>query len=90
MLTRHGLEAAKRIFQVMTSQQRIPFFIPNFKNRVEDNQEEAVIEIISKFKWEHLILVSDNLDVIQSFNEKSAKLNTPICITRNAYIKKNR
>ena len=88
MLTRHGFNAAKRISQVMPSQQRIPFYIPSSKPRFNDNEEEAALEIASKLKWEHLIVVSDSLDMIRSFNEKAAKLNTPVCIIRNVYIQK--
>lgn len=90
MLTRHGYEAARRISQIMPSQQEIPFYNENNKPRYDDNEEEAALHVISKFKWEHVIVVSDNLDVIRSFNEKAARLNSPICISRNAYIKKKR
>ena len=90
MLTRHGYEAAKRISHVMPSQQRIPFYNENTKLRYDDNEEEAALQVISKFKWEHVIVVSDNLEVIRSFNKKAARLNSPICIIRNAYIKKKR
>ena len=90
MLTRHGYEAAKRISHVMPSQQRIPFYNENTKLRYDDNEEEAALQVISKFKWEHVIVVSDNLEVIRSFNKKAAGLNSPICIIRNAYIKKKR
>ena len=88
MLTRHGFNAAKRISLVMPSLQRIPFYIPNTKPRFNDNEEEAALEIVAKFKWEHLIVVSDSLDVIRSFNKKAAKLNTPVCIIRNVFIQK--
>ena len=90
MLTRHGFEAAKRILKVIPSQQRIPFYNENIEPRYNDNEEEAAIQVISKFKWEHIIVVSDSLDVIRSLNKKAARLNSPICIISNAYIKKKR
>ena len=88
MLSNYGKEAGRRVSQVMPLKPKIPIYILSAKPQFDHNEAEAALEIISKLHWEHIIVISDNLEIIHSFNEKAAKLNKPVCITRNAYIKK--
>ena len=100
MLTRKGIDVADRISSILPSQERIPIYIPNQNQTFDEKTEMSVIEIVSKFQWMHLVVVSDNLDVIQSFNKRAAEENQRksqwthiskwICIVRNVYIRINR
>ena len=88
MLTHHGFDIAERISNILPLKQKIPFYIPEFNHEIDQEVEKSVIAIVSKFKWKHLVVISDNTDVIMSFNKKAAEEN--ICITRNAYIRSKR
>ena len=66
----------------------LPFYIPEFEYKVDEDSEKSIIEIIREFKWKHVTVVSDNIGVIKSFNQKAAEKN--ICVTKNAYIHSER
>ena len=100
MLTRKGVDVTDRISSLLPSSEKIPFYIPNLDQSFDEKSEMSVIEIVSKFQWKHLVVVSDDLAVIQSFNKRAAEENRRrstwrdiskwICIVRNIYIRRSR
>ena len=86
MLTLHGPEIANRILNVLPMDRQIPMYTPPLHDVAagDENMEKAVIAIVEKFGWDHLVLMTDNSKVIKSFNEKAA--NKSICVMKNVLL----
>ena len=89
MLPVHGNSVADRISQVIPPESSFPpFYIPDFHNSIDKDIEKSVLAIISKLRWKHVIVVSDSMDVIESFSSKAAAED--MCITRTSYVRLKR